>query len=76
MKRKAIGCMAGILIAISPLVIHGQTPPLPNGGNDPSGVNSPVGGGASLGGGLIPMLAMAAFYGSRKIYNSRKRILD
>ena len=76
MKRKTIAYTAALLLALSPLMLAGQNPPLPNGGSNPSGGNSPIGGGASLGGGLITMLALAAGYGTKKIYNGRKRIME
>ncbi len=68
--------MAALVLMMAPSLLSGQNPPLPNGGNDPGGTNSPIGGGASLGGGLITMVALAVGYGTRKIYNSRKRIME
>jgi hypothetical protein len=56
----------------APLFILAQNPPHPNGGNAPGGGNTPVGGGAPIDGGLFLMLALAATYGSRKIYFLRK----
>ena len=68
--------MAVLVLTMAPSLLSGQNPPLPNEGNDPGGTNSPIGGGASLGGGLITMVALALGYGTRKIYNSRKRIME
>jgi hypothetical protein len=38
--------------------------------------NYPVGGGAPIGGGLIIMLALAAGYGTKKVYDARKKVLE
>ena len=76
MKSKLIAYCIVVMTALAPLLAEGQNPPMPNWGSDPGSGNSPVGGGASLGGGLVTMLVMAAGYGTRKIYQSRKRLLE
>ncbi len=76
MKRLLTGCLLGLLLTAAPPLLDGQNPPAPNWGNDPSGGNSPVGGGASLGGGIVTMLVLAAGYGTRRVYQHRKRILE
>lgn len=50
--------------------------PMP--GGDPSGDpgNTPVGGYAPVGSGLVILLALGAGYGTRKVYNARKKILE
>ena len=53
--------------------LSAQTPPPPNGGNDPGGGNTPVGGGAPVGSGLFILFALGAAYGGKKIYQMRKR---
>jgi hypothetical protein len=62
------------LITITLLTINlsAQTPPPPNGGNNPSepgSGNTPVGGGASIAGGIGILLAMGAAYGGKKVYD-------
>jgi hypothetical protein len=44
--------------------------------DDPSvgGVNAPVGGYAPVGSGLVILMALGAAYGSKKIYNARKKL--
>ncbi|MBL7105940.1 MAG: hypothetical protein ISS18_16565, partial [Bacteroidales bacterium] len=37
---------------------------------------APVGGGAPIGGGLLIMLSLAIGYGTKKIYDARKKVLD
>lgn len=50
--------------------------PMP--GGDPSGNGGdnylPVGGTAPIGSGLIILLALGAGYGSKKVYNARKKL--
>jgi len=36
----------------------------------------PVGGGAPIDGGLFILLTLAASYGTKKVYNARKKVLD
>jgi len=59
-----------ILIAIFfiSVSILAQSPPPPNGGNNPNGGNTPVGGGAPVGSGLFVLLALGAAYGSKKVF--------
>lgn len=56
-----------------PFVMMAQSPPHPNGGNDPSsGGNTPVGGAAPIDGGISLMLILGAAYGSKKAYKAFK----
>ena len=50
--------------------------PMP--GEDPSGsgTNPPVGGYAPVGSGLVILLALGAGYGSRKVYQARKKLVE
>jgi hypothetical protein len=50
--------------------------PMPDG--DPSGDpnNAPVGGYAPVGSGLVILLALGAGYGTKKVYDARKKILE
>ena len=50
--------------------------PMP--GGDPSGgdTNPPVGGYAPIGSGLIILLALGAGYGSKKVYDARKKLVE
>lgn len=74
MKRlKKIITAAIFIFAIGAL--SAQTPPPPNGGNDPGGGNTPVGGGAPIGSGVAILLALGAGYGGKKIYEFKKREL-
>lgn len=49
-------------------------PQPPDPGGDPTGGNLPVGGTAPIGSGLVILLALGAGYGSKKVYNARKRL--
>lgn len=71
----------GKIFAIGSIILlssglFAQTPPHPNGGNTPGSGNTPVGGGAPIGSGLIILVSMAVGYGSRKVCNARKSILN
>ena len=59
-------------VALSSLMAQ----PMP--GGDPSGGgNPPVGGGtAPVGSGLIILLALGAGYGSKKVYDARKKLIQ
>jgi hypothetical protein len=50
----------------------------PQPGIDPSGdgSNAPVGGYAPIGSGLVILLALGAGYGSKKVYDARKKLLE
>lgn len=50
--------------------------PMP--GGDPSGDpnNAPAGGYAPVGSGLVILLALGAGYGTKKVYDARKKILE
>jgi len=50
--------------------------PMPGGDPSGSGNNPPVGGYAPIGSGLIILLAMGAGYGTKKVYDARKKILE
>ena len=50
--------------------------PMPGGDPSGGGVNPPVGGYAPIGSGLIILLAMGVGYGTKKVYNARKKILE
>ena len=73
--KKVIQIFAILLVILVPVILTAQPMPW-----DPSiggGAGStPVGGGAPIGGGLIILLSMAIGYGTKKIYNARKKVLD
>jgi|FLOH01.1.fsa_nt_gi hypothetical protein len=52
-----------------------QPPPPPPTGSNTQG-NKLNGGGAPIGGGLFILLGLAAAYGGRKLYNTRKEKLE
>lgn len=54
--------------------IFADLPPDPGGG--PGGGDLPVGGGSPVGSGLVILMTLGAAYGSKKIFNARKKILD
>ena len=52
--------------------------PMPDDFGDPSTDpnNAPVGGYAPVGSGLVILLALGAGYGTKKVYDARKKILE
>jgi hypothetical protein len=48
--------------------------PMPGGDPSGGGTNLPVGGTAPIGSGLVILLALGAGYGSKKVYNARKKL--
>lgn len=50
--------------------------PMPGGDPSGGGTNPPVGGYAPIGSGLIILLAMGAGYGTKKVYDARKKLLE
>ena len=50
--------------------------PMPGGDPSGSGDNPPVGGYAPIGSGLIILLALGAGYGSKKVYDARKKLVE
>lgn len=61
-----------ILAVLAPVVLQAQTPPHPNGGNDPGSGNTPVGGAAPIDGGITLLIAMAMGYGLKRTYQLKK----
>lgn len=53
--------------------VYADQPPDPGGG---PGGGDPVGGGSPLGGGFITMFALGLAYGSKKVFSSRKKLLE
>jgi len=74
--KKAIKVLAlTASIMIVPMFLGAQPLPYDTAVGGGEGTN-PVGGGAPIGGGLIIMLALAAGYGTRKVYDARKKVLE
>jgi hypothetical protein len=72
--KKVIQILAIAVVILVPVILSAQPfPPEPY--STGTGVN-PVGGGAPIGGGLLIMLSLAIGYGTRKIYEIRKKVLD
>lgn len=73
--KKVIQILAILFVVLLPVLLTAQPQPW-----DPSiggGAGStPVGGGAPIGGGLLIMLSLAIGYGTKKIYDVRKKVLD
>ncbi len=73
--KKVIQILAIALVILVPVILSAQ--PLPyDPGIGGGTASNPVGGGAPIGGGLLIMLSLAIGYGTRKIYEARKKVLN
>jgi hypothetical protein len=75
MKKIIRNIIVSSFLICSPLFmnnIFADQPPNPGGG--PGSGDEPVGGGAPIGSGLFVMLSLAATYGSKKVFDARKRL--
>jgi hypothetical protein len=63
-----------ITFAITVTTLAAQPMPPEPGGDPSGGGNGPVGGYAPIGSGLIILLALGAGYGSKKVYDARKKL--
>jgi len=65
-----------LFVLLVPVILSAQ--PLPYGGDGFGGGEgvTPTGGAAPIGGGLLIMLSLAIGYGTKKIYDARKKVLD
>ncbi len=68
--------LTAFLMLFMIISLSAQTPPHPNGGSAPGSGSTPVGGGAPVGGGLLILLSLSLGYGSRKVYELRKRTME
>ena len=73
--KKVIQILAILLVILVPVILTAQPMPWDPSIGGGTGAN-PVGGGAPIGGGLIIMLSLAIGYGTKKIYDIRKKVLD
>jgi len=76
--KKVIQILAIAMVILVPIILTAQPlPPNPWDQGIGGGAGSqPAGGGAPIGGGLLIMLSLAIGYGTRKIYEIRKKVLD
>ena len=73
--KKAIQIIVLLLVVLVPVILTAQPHPAdPTIGGGTGG--GPVGGGAPIGGGLLILLSLAIGYGTKKIYDARKKVLD
>jgi hypothetical protein len=74
--KKVIQILVILIVVLIPVILTAQPHPWDgtNWGGGEGG--APVGGGAPIGGGLLILLSLAIGYGTRKIYNARKKVLD
>jgi len=64
------------VIMISGFSLLAQAPPPPPPDNPSNGGGGPVGGGAPIGSGVVLLIAMAAGYGGKKVFDVRKKFTD
>jgi len=77
MKKVFINLIITGLFLVVPVIIASASappPPPPPGG---PGSDTPIGGGAAqIGSGIVLLISMGAAYGAKKIYDSRKRLVE
>ncbi len=73
--KKVIQILVIALVVLVPVILFAQPLPYDPGIGGGAGA-APVGGGAPIGGGLLIMLSLAIGYGTKKIYDARKKVLD
>ena len=73
--KKGIQILVIFIIILLPVILSAQ--PMPYDQTIGGGAGStPAGGGAPIGGGLLIMISMAIGYGSRKILNIKRKIME
>jgi hypothetical protein len=73
--KKVIQILAIAVVMLVPVILSAQPMPFDTGVGGGE-LNNPVGGAAPIGGGLLIMLSLAIGYGTKKIYDIRKKVLD
>lgn len=73
--KKVIQILAILFVVLVPVILTAQPLPYDPGIGGGAG-STPVGGGTPIGGGLIIMLSLAIGYGTKKIYDVRKKVLN
>lgn len=73
--KKVIQILAILFVILVPVILSAQPLPYDAGIGGGTGA-TPVGGGTPIGGGLLIMLSLAIGYGTKKIYDVRKKVLD
>jgi hypothetical protein len=73
--KKVIQILAIAFVIMVPVILSAQPLPYDAGIGGGTG-GGPVGGGAPIGGGLLILLSLAIGYGTKKIYDIRKKVLD
>ena len=69
MKRNFKIILIATFLLTAPVLMFAQSPPHPNnGGAAPNAGNHPVGGSAPVGNGTFILVALAAAYAGRKVY--------
>jgi hypothetical protein len=75
MKKVILNLIISGLFVVVPVIIASASsppPPPPPGGG---GGSTPIGGGAApIGSGLVILISMGAAYGTKKVFDARKRL--
>jgi len=76
MKKRFVRIAGTLLmVMIGSAVFAQDPPPPPNGGHGQSGNQQP-GGSAPIGGGIALLIGLAAMYGSKKVFDARKKLME
>ena len=70
--KKILTLTAILMITGLSLLAQEPPPPPPDAGSQ----GGPVGGGAPIGSGVVLLIAMAAGYGGKKVFDARKKLVE
>jgi hypothetical protein len=63
-----------VIMVFGGLALMAQAPPTPPSSANQGGTGPVGGGGAPIGSGMVLLIAMAAGYGGKKVYQARKKL--
>jgi len=72
MKKKIVNLLIALLFIVAPLISFASAPPPPPPGGPGTG-ETPIGGTAPVGSGVGILLALGIAYGTKKVYDIRKK---
>ena len=64
------------ILMISSFALLAQAPPVPPSSANQGGTGPVGGGGAPIGSGMVLLIALAAGYGGKKVFDARKKLAE
>lgn len=75
MKKAILNLIISGLFIVVPVIVASASAPPPPPPGGPGGSDNPIGGGpAPIGSGIIMLISLGAAYGTKKVYDARKRL--